>query len=93
MPLEQKYYNDPAAVAHWLDNPAHPPEARGALVDYTLCCAVRAPHFYVKNFGEITTEFIQPAMDQIWNNQATAQEALRQATANAAPRLAGRWDR
>jgi multiple sugar transport system substrate-binding protein len=93
MPLEQKYYADPAAVALWLDNPSHPPEARGALVDYTLCCAVRAPHFYVKNFGEITTEFIQPAMDLVWNNQATAQDALRQATANAAPRLAGRWDR
>jgi hypothetical protein len=48
---------------------------------------------YVKNFGEVTTEFIQPAMDLIWNNQATAQDALSQATANAAPMLTGRWDR
>ena len=93
MPLQRAYYTEPTAMAAWLNNPAHPPEAAAALVDYTLCCVVRAPHYDVKNFGRITTEVIQPAVDRIWAGQAGAAEALAQAVQDAAPLLAGRWDR
>ncbi len=93
MPLQKNYYTDPDLITAWLDNPAHPAEARDALVDYTLCCVVRAPHYYVKNFGRITAEVIQPAVDSIWAGRATAAEALAQAVAAAAPLLSGRWDR
>lgn len=93
MPLQQSYYTEPEAMASWLDNPAHPPEAVDALVSYTLCCAVRAPFFTVKNFGQITTEVIQPAVDLVWNNRSPALVALRQAVAQAQPMMAGRWDR
>jgi multiple sugar transport system substrate-binding protein len=93
MPLQESYYTEPAAMASWLDNPAHPPEAADALVRYTLCCAVRAPFFYVRNFGQITTEVIQPAADLVWNNRSAALVALRQAVTHAQPLMAGRWDR
>lgn len=93
MPLQKSYYTEPAQIAAWIDNPAHPPESREAIVNYTLCCVVRAPHYYVKNFGRLTAEVIQPAVDRVWNHEATAQEALDQATEQAQPLLAGRWDR
>jgi multiple sugar transport system substrate-binding protein len=92
MPLDQAYYTEPARIAAWLDNPAHPPEARGALVDYTLCCVVRAPHYYVKNFGQIADEAIQPAFDRLWWNMGTPADAMSAAVAAAAPLMAGRWD-
>jgi multiple sugar transport system substrate-binding protein len=92
MPLDRAYYTEPAQIAAWLDNPAHPPEARGALVDYTLCCVVRDPHYYVKNFGPIDDEAIQPAIDRVWWNLATPAEAMAAAVAAAAPLMAGRWD-
>jgi multiple sugar transport system substrate-binding protein len=92
MPLQKSYYTEPEAMAAWLDNPAHPPEARGALVDYTLCCVVPTPHYYVRNFGQIADTAIQPAVDVLWNNEATAAAAMAQAVRTAAPLMAGRWD-
>ncbi len=92
MPPYKSYYTKPDLMAQWLDNPAHPPESRQALVDYTLCCIVRTPHYYVKNFGQIADEAIQPAVDLVWRNEATAAEAMAQAVRDAAPLMAGRWD-
>lgn len=92
MPLHRAYYTEPDRIAAWLDNPAHPPEARGALVDYTLCCVVRAPHYYVKNFGQIEAEAIQPAMAQVWANALAPAAAMDAAVSAAAPLMAGRWD-
>jgi multiple sugar transport system substrate-binding protein len=93
MPLQQAYYTEPDKIASWLDNPAHPAESMDALVNYTVCCAVRTPHFYVKNFGLIGDTAIQPAVDRVFRNEATAAEAMRQAVRDAAPLMAGRWDR
>lgn len=92
MPLDSAYYTEPDRIDAWLDNSAHPPEARGALVDYTLCCVVRAPHYYVKNFGQIDAEVIQPAMDRVWWNMSTPAEAMAAAVAESALLMAGRWD-
>jgi multiple sugar transport system substrate-binding protein len=93
MPLDRAYYTDPKAIASWLDNPSHPPESRDVLVSYTLCCAVRTPFVYVRNFGAVTAEIIQPAVEQVWNSRVPAQAALRQAAQDAEPLLSGRWDR
>lgn len=92
MPLHEKYYTDEAFIKLWLDNPAHPPESREAIVAYTLCCVVRTPHYYIKNFGQIADEVIQPAMEQVWTNTRSVSEAMAQAVAEAAPLLKGRWD-
>jgi multiple sugar transport system substrate-binding protein len=93
MPLHVSYYTDPQAIASWIDNPAHPPESRQAIVDYTLCCVVRAPHYYVKNFGQISSEVIQPAINRVWSGEVSAAQAMAEAVQAAAPLMAGRWDR
>ncbi|HET7091049.1 MAG TPA: sugar ABC transporter substrate-binding protein [Anaerolineae bacterium] len=93
MPLQLSYYTDPQAIASWIDNPAHPPESRQAIVDYALCCVVRAPHYYVKNFGQISSEVIQPAINRVWNGEASAAQAMAEAVRAATPLMAGRWDR
>ena len=93
MPLQKAYYTDPELIASWIDNPAHPSESIDAIVNYTLCCVVRTPHYYVKNFGQIADQVIQPAVDRVWNDEASAAEAMRQAVREASPLLAGRWDR
>lgn len=93
MPLQRAYYTEPDKIAAWLDNPAHPPGSQTALVEYTLCCVERAPHYYVKNFGRITTDVIQPAVDRVWSGEVSAAEALAEAARQAEPLLAGRWDR
>lgn len=92
MPLHEKYYTEADAIAVWLDNPAHPPESREAIVAYTLCCVVRTPHYYIKNFGQIADEVIQPAMEQVWANTSTVPDAMTQAVNEAAELLDGRWD-
>jgi multiple sugar transport system substrate-binding protein len=93
MPLDRRYYTEPEGIAAWINNPAHPSGSQAALIDYTLCCVVAAPHYAVKNFGRITTEVIQPAVDRVWAGQASAAVALRQAAQLATPLLDGRWDR
>jgi multiple sugar transport system substrate-binding protein len=93
MPLQLSYYTDPQAIASWIDNPAHPPESRQAIVDYTLCCVVRAPHYYVKNFGQISSEVIQPAVNRVWSGEVSAAQAMAEAVRAAAPLMAGRWDK
>jgi multiple sugar transport system substrate-binding protein len=93
MPLQLAYYTEPEAIAAWIDNPAHPPESRQAIVEYALCCVVRAPQYYVKNFGQIASEVIQPAIDRVWNREVSAAQALAEAVETAAPLMAGRWDR
>ena len=92
MPLQKSYYTEPGAIAAWIDSPAHPPGSQDAIVSYTLCCVVRAPLYYVKNFGQITTQVIQPAVERVWNNEAGAADALRQAVQDAEGMMAGRWD-
>jgi multiple sugar transport system substrate-binding protein len=93
MPLQEKYYTDEASIALWIDNPAHPPESREAILAYTLCCVVRTPHYYVKNFGQIADEVIQPAMEQVWNDTTSVADAMARAVTEAALLLNGRWDR
>ena len=93
MPLQKAYYTDAALIDSWIDNPAHPPESRGAVVDYTLCCAAPTPHYAVKNFGQIAEEVIQPAIDRVWTRDLSAAQALRAAVRAAAPLLSGRWDK
>ena len=93
MPLQQVYYTDPAKTKFWLDSPAHPAEWRPVFTDYVLHHAVPLPSYYIRNYAEVLDKAVRPAMERIWNNEATAAEALEQATAAAQPLLQGRWDR
>lgn len=93
MPLQKAYYTDPAKMGYWLDNPAHPLEMQPAFTDYILNYSTPLPSYYLRNYAEVLDKAIQPAVEKIWNNQASAADALRQAVLDAAPLMQGRWDR
>lgn len=75
MPTEEKYYVDEAAIKSWTDNPAHPPEFRQAGIEYSRGYAVKSPSTAIKNWPDINAK-LAPALDLIWTNKNTAQEAL-----------------
>ncbi len=94
MPLQESYYKDPKKTAEWLDGQegVYPPEARDVLVDYTLNGTPKQPPAYwLKNFGQIESDALTPALEQLWNGSLTAQAAMDQAAAKAKPLLEGRW--
>lgn len=94
MPLQLPYYKDPEKTASWLEGipGVYPPEAQGVLVDYTLNhTSHQPPSYWLKNQTQIFSEAVNPAMDLLWTNKATAQEAMDQAVAKAAPLMQGRY--
>lgn len=93
MPLQQTYYTDAAKMKFWLDNPAHPAELRPVFTDYVMHHTAPLPSYYIRNYAEVLDKAVRPAIERIWNNEATAAEALAQAAAAAQPLLQGRWDR
>jgi multiple sugar transport system substrate-binding protein len=93
MPLQSAYYTEPDKMKLWLDNPAHPFETQPAFTDYVLDYSTPIPSYYLRNYAEILDNAIQPAIEKVWNNDATAEEALRQAVHDAEPLMQGRWDK
>ncbi len=94
MPLQESYYTDPEQTAAWLEGEegVYPPEAQDVLIDYTLnYTPVQPPTYWLKNFGQIESEALNPAFEQLWNGSLDAQAAMDQAVELAAPLLAGRW--
>ncbi len=94
MPLQEAYYTDPEKTATWLNGEegVYPPEARDVLVDYTLNhTPLQPPTYWLKNFGQIESEALNPAFEQLWNGTLSAQEAMDQAAEKATPLLEGRW--
>jgi hypothetical protein len=77
----------------WLDNPAHPVEMRPAFTDYVVNNSTPLPSYYLRNYASVLEAAIRPAMERIWNNQASAADALREAVQAAAPLMQGRWDK
>ncbi len=93
-PLEERYFTDPAETAKWLEGKegVYPPEAKDVLVDYTLQHAsYQPPSYWLKNAGQIFSDAINPAMELLWNGEASAQEAADQAVRDGTPLLQGRW--
>ena len=85
---------DPEQTASWLDSEegVYPPEARDVLIDYTLNYAPQQPPgYWLRNFGQIESEALNPAFEQLWNGTLDAQAAMDQAAETAAPLLEGRW--
>lgn len=93
MPLQKEYYTEPDKMKLWLDNPAHPVEAHPAFTDYVVNHSRQLPSYFVRNYAQVLDKAIRPAIQRIWNNEATAAEALRQAVIDGEPLLQGRWDR
>jgi multiple sugar transport system substrate-binding protein len=93
MPLHESYYTQTDKMKFWLDNPAHPLETRLAFTDYILDYSMPIPSNYLRNYGEVLDVALRPALDKIWNNEASAAEALAEAVKTAEPLMQGRWDR
>ena len=96
MPLRVKDYLDPALTANWLDKipGVYPPESRDVLVDYTLVSALvhtrKGPSYWVNGWNKALSKVIQPALDLVFANEATAEEALKDVAKRANPMLKGR---
>jgi multiple sugar transport system substrate-binding protein len=93
MPLQESYYTELDKMNIWLDNPAHPGEARPAFTDYILNYSMPIPSYYLRNYAEVLDVALRPAIDRVWNNEASAAEAFADAVKVAEPLMQGRWDR
>ena len=94
MPLQEAYYKNPEKTASWLDGDpgVYPPEARDVLIDYTLNHTPKQPPTYwLKNYGQLESDVLTPALDQLWSGKLTAQAAMDKVTEQAKPLLEGRW--
>ena len=92
MPLQQSYYTEPDKMKFWLDNPAHPVESHPAFTDYILNYSLPMPSSYLRNYAEVLDVALRPAIDDIWNNKASAADAFAEAVKAAQPLMQGRWD-
>ena len=92
-PLQKSYYTAPDKMKLWLDNAVHPAEAKPTFTDYIANYSRPLPSYYLRNYAAVLDAAIRPALDKIWNNQATAAEALKEAVQAAGPLMQGRWDR
>jgi multiple sugar transport system substrate-binding protein len=92
MPLQKSYYTEPEKMKIWLDNPAHPVEMRLAFTDYVVNYSVPLPSYYLRNYTQVLDVALRPAMNRIWNNEASAAEAFAEAVRLAEPLMQGRWD-
>lgn len=93
MPLQKSYYTEPEKMKFWLDNPAHPASMSSAFTDYIVSYSTPLPSYYLRNYAQVLDQALRPAIDRIWNNEASAAEALAHAVQAAQPLMAGRWDR
>jgi multiple sugar transport system substrate-binding protein len=91
MPLQDKYYSDPAAIDSWIKNDSHPAEYKEAVIDYTLKYAGRSPAYSLKNFAEIDPK-ISASLDKIWTNKEPAEKVLNDMVKEVQPLLKGRYD-
>lgn len=94
MPAQRAYYTDPAKISEWIqgEEGVYPPEARDAVVDYTLNhTPYQAEIYQLKNISQILSEAVDPAMELLWAGKLTAQEATNQAVEKAKPLMEGHW--
>ena len=89
MPTETPYYTDPALVASWVDNDAHPPEYRDAAMNYVLNHSVQGP-VTIKGFPAISAR-LNARLDELWLGTKAAQQVLDEAGAELQPMLTGRY--
>ncbi|MCL2571051.1 MAG: extracellular solute-binding protein [Defluviitaleaceae bacterium] len=73
--VHDPWYTDPASLAVWTDNDAHPPSFRGAFLDMALRPSQVVPlsSSYVRRVGEIT-QFVTPAFQNIMGTEMTRDE-------------------
>lgn len=93
MPLMKKYYTEPEFIAKWADvEPAHPDGYKDAIMLMGLNNLKKHPSAYVKNYVRIDA-IVQPAIEQAYFGQATAEQAMKQIEADVNKLIQGRYDK
>ncbi len=93
-PLELEYFETEEGLAKWLtsEDAEYPPEAIDAIVDYSLnYTGEQLPTYQLRNIGQIMNDAVIPAISKMLDGTVSAQEAMDEAVANAAPLMQGRW--
>jgi multiple sugar transport system substrate-binding protein len=75
LPNESRWYSDPKLVSQWVDNPAHPPEYRTAVVDFALKYSHRLPQYFLPTFSKMD-DVVEEALRQVWLGQKTAADVI-----------------
>ncbi len=55
-------------IAQWVENPAHPPEYKSAVVDFAINYSQQLPQYYVPTFQKMD-DVIEPALSKVWLGQ------------------------
>jgi hypothetical protein len=66
---------------------------RLAFTDYVVNYSVPLPSYYLRNYARVLDVALRPAINSIWNNEASAADAFAEAVKTAGPLMQGRWDR
>jgi len=90
MPIQTKYFTDPAAVDLWTKNDSHPPEFNDAAVDYQLKYGDSMPTNSLIDYLQISN-IINPALDDIWSGKKSAKQVLNAIAPQVQPLLKGRY--
>lgn len=77
MPTRLDYYNDPAKLDEWLDNPVHPEGYKEAVLDSMVIS--RNEPIKIRNINQIWGDYLNAAFESIWIGHSTAEEALTKA--------------
>jgi len=80
MPTRLDYYNDPAKLKEWLDNPVHPKGYKEAVLD-SMVIARNEP-IKIRNINQIWGDYLNPAFESIWIGASPAKDALKKAAAD-----------
>lgn len=88
MPLEERYYRDRRLVDSWIENKAHPPEYRTAVVDYARDHSVTNFSQRLKNMLNIQ-DLLTPALQRIEVGGEPAQRVLDDLGSQVEPILQG----
>ena len=90
IPQLKSWYTDPEKIALWAEEgtPGRPVGFQDAVMRSTFENAVAAPENNVNNFAEIDP-IVTAALDNVWNGEMTAQEAMDSVVDKVAPLIDG----
>ncbi|MGW5363426.1 ABC transporter substrate-binding protein [Actinopolymorpha pittospori] len=88
MPVDEKYFTDPASIAKWVNDDVHPPEFKTAAIDYLRNNSVPGFAERLKNVTAIN-EVLVPALQEIETGKRPAKVILDELEGKMQPRLQG----
>ncbi len=78
MPTKESWYNDPADLKKWTDNPVHPEGYKEAVLN-SMKVAKVSPESRVINYLRIWNECVAPQLDKVWLGEMSAGDAMKAA--------------